>query len=642
MKLKIYITLFLLTVISSLHAQVGIGTTTPATSSALDITSTNTGLLIPRVALISTSDVATIASPVTSLLVYNSGFPPNGYYYWNGTLWVLLSTGNNTDWSLTGNSGTSSLTNFLGTTDDIDIVFKRFNVRAAFLGNPNTTSGNMNTSFGANSLLNPSGTRNVTFGTNVLPSNTTGNRNTSVGERSMFTNTIGSNNTAVGSSALAANTTATGNTAVGSSALAANTTATGNTAVGSSALAANTTATGNTAVGSSALSLNTATNNTAVGTSALAANTTSGDNTAIGFNALTLNTGANNTALGAGALDSNTGGQSNTAVGSQALGGINTAASQDNTAVGFRAFALGASANITRSTGIGAYAMENSTAGSSTALGYGALRGANGVNLGVSNVAIGIEALRFNTTGTNNTVIGSNAGSSTSTGSFNVFLGNSAGSSEAGNSSNKLYIENSNADQNAALIYGEFDNNIIRVNGTLQISNPASAPGYSLPNVRGTAGQVLQTNGVGGTSWALPNNTLSVVRTNLSANQSLGTSGWQKLSFNTVVFDSNSEFFIGTNRFVAAKTGYYEINAGFHTFNQSDLNYYGIAVYKNGAIYQETSAHHYGINLISRTINCLISLTAGDYIEIYAHNTNIGTTIDGYIGKTYFEVKQIR
>ena len=117
MKLKIYITFLLLLALCSLHAQVGIGTTSPNASSMLDITSTNSGLLIPRVALVSTSDVATIASPVTSLLVYNSGFAPNGYYYWNGTLWVLLATGNNTDWSLTGNSGTSTATNFLGTTD---------------------------------------------------------------------------------------------------------------------------------------------------------------------------------------------------------------------------------------------------------------------------------------------------------------------------------------------------------------------------------------------------------------------------------------------------------------------------------------------------------------------------------------------
>ena len=135
MKLKTYIASLLLLVIASSYAQVGIGTTSPNVASMLDITSTNSGLLIPRVALISTSDVATIASPVTSLLVYNSGFSPNGYYYWNGSVWVLLSTGNNFDWSLTGNTGTSAATNFFGTTDDVDIVFKRFNIRAGFIGN---------------------------------------------------------------------------------------------------------------------------------------------------------------------------------------------------------------------------------------------------------------------------------------------------------------------------------------------------------------------------------------------------------------------------------------------------------------------------------------------------------------------------
>jgi len=165
MKLKINITLFLLIVISSLHAQVGIGTTTPATSSALDITSTNKGLLIPRVALISTSDVATIASPVTSLLVYNSGFLPNGYYYWNGTLWVLLATGNNTDWSLTGNSGTNPANNFIGTTDAQDLRFRRANQWAGTIASNVTSYGNLagrdnistnNVFFGSNAGMNSS------------------------------------------------------------------------------------------------------------------------------------------------------------------------------------------------------------------------------------------------------------------------------------------------------------------------------------------------------------------------------------------------------------------------------------------------------------------------------------------------------
>jgi hypothetical protein len=114
-----------------IQAQVGIGTTVPAASSVLDLTSANSGLLIPRVTLTSTADVATIASPATSLLVYNTataGVSPNnvipGYYYWNTTKWVQLSTGTNSDWSLLGNAGTVAGTNFIGTTDGQDIRFK--------------------------------------------------------------------------------------------------------------------------------------------------------------------------------------------------------------------------------------------------------------------------------------------------------------------------------------------------------------------------------------------------------------------------------------------------------------------------------------------------------------------------------------
>jgi len=48
------------------NAQVGIGTTTPNTGAALDITSTNKGLLLPRVA-----NTAAIASPVNGMMIYD-------------------------------------------------------------------------------------------------------------------------------------------------------------------------------------------------------------------------------------------------------------------------------------------------------------------------------------------------------------------------------------------------------------------------------------------------------------------------------------------------------------------------------------------------------------------------------------------
>jgi len=66
---------------------------TPADPSAmLDVSSTSKGLLIPRVSLTSTNDVTTIASPATSLLVYNTNAAmvggAVGFWYFNGSVWV--------------------------------------------------------------------------------------------------------------------------------------------------------------------------------------------------------------------------------------------------------------------------------------------------------------------------------------------------------------------------------------------------------------------------------------------------------------------------------------------------------------------------------------------------------------------------
>jgi hypothetical protein len=77
---------------------VGINTTTPDPSAALDIQSINKGLLVPRVALTSLIDGVTIANPANALLVFNTtnnaSLDP-GYYYNSGTAatpsWKSLS-----------------------------------------------------------------------------------------------------------------------------------------------------------------------------------------------------------------------------------------------------------------------------------------------------------------------------------------------------------------------------------------------------------------------------------------------------------------------------------------------------------------------------------------------------------------------
>jgi hypothetical protein len=79
----------------SAFSQVGIGTTTPDTDAALDIFTTDQGVLFPRIALTSTVDAAPLSAYVAGMKVYNTataGTSPNnvvpGMYYSDGTQWV--------------------------------------------------------------------------------------------------------------------------------------------------------------------------------------------------------------------------------------------------------------------------------------------------------------------------------------------------------------------------------------------------------------------------------------------------------------------------------------------------------------------------------------------------------------------------
>ncbi len=74
---------------------VGIGTITPHSSALLDMTANDKGLLIPRVELVAvTNGTIPVNGPATGLLVFNeSGTLDVGFYYWDGTEWVLVGAG---------------------------------------------------------------------------------------------------------------------------------------------------------------------------------------------------------------------------------------------------------------------------------------------------------------------------------------------------------------------------------------------------------------------------------------------------------------------------------------------------------------------------------------------------------------------
>ncbi len=91
-------------------------------SAMLDIASTSSGLLIPRM---TSTERTAIVSPATGLLVFDATM--NSFYFYNGTAWQML-TGSSNGWGLTGNTATTAGTNFIGTTDAVDFVAKTNNI----------------------------------------------------------------------------------------------------------------------------------------------------------------------------------------------------------------------------------------------------------------------------------------------------------------------------------------------------------------------------------------------------------------------------------------------------------------------------------------------------------------------------------
>jgi hypothetical protein len=180
---------------------------------------------------------------------------------------VRFVTGTVAGWLTTGNAGLTAGTNFIGTTDAVDVSFKRGNVLSGYIG-ANSTA------FGVGALPNGAATTSTAFGNNALSVST------------------GSNNVAFGQNAL--------RDCAGS--------ATYNTAVGTNALKGinNAASQYNTVLGGEAMGLTTGdvSNCTAVGYQALNAISGAGaarglNNTALGYQAgSTITTGENNIAIG--------------------------------------------------------------------------------------------------------------------------------------------------------------------------------------------------------------------------------------------------------------------------------------------------------------------------------------------------------
>lgn len=479
LRLLLRLSLLVMAAYSTVRAQgVGIGTTVPDASAALEVAAAGKGLLLPR---LTEAARAGIALPARGLLVFQTNGAQPGFWYNAGSAgspaWTFLSpvgvgdnlgthlatqTLNLQGQALTGTGASIGTVVGVGIRADGGLNLGQNtaggSVYLGFESGQSVSTGARNVFAGRGSgAATTTGSDNVFSGHISGQSNNTGRQNTFLGARSGQANRA-SFNTFLGANSGETNTTGTQNVFVGISSGYFNLTGTGNTFAGAYSGLSNTTGSENVFLGLSSGEVNTAGNeNTFLGAISGALNTTGGRNTFVGGRSGQTNTtGEDNTFVGhrSGAISS-IGGQ-NVIVGSGSgerneasenvfLGyqsGFSNSTGSVNTFAGYRSGFSNTTADFNTFTGYHS-GLETTTGRANTftggASGQANVTGTNnvfmGVNSGVANVDgndntfSGRNSGAASTTGDRNTFVGRDAGDSNTTGSFNTALGYNAGPS---------------------------------------------------------------------------------------------------------------------------------------------------------------------------------------------------------------------
>jgi len=115
------------------------------------------------------------------------------------------------------------------------------------------------------------------------------------------------------------------------------------------------------------------------------------------------------------------------------------------------------------------------------------------------------------------------------------------------------------------------------------------------------------------------------------SSQSLSAGTWTLVTLNSENFDVGGNF--ASNKFTAPTTGYYlvSITCVIGAYGIASTAYASAAIYKNGSIFQKTMTIQGtgNANTVPRlSTTALMSLTAGDYIELYAVCSEAGRSVE--------------
>ena len=184
--------------------------------------------------------------------------------------------------------------------------------------------------------------------------------------------------------------------------------------------------------------------------------------------------------------------------------------------------------------------------------------------------------------------------------------------------------------------------------GYVGIKSPAAPTSHdlTLPSALPAAnGYVLQGNTDGTTSWVAAGGggTLDGAACHLTANQSIPHSTWTAMAWDAEDFDNGGLHSNSTNpsRFTVAATGIYAVSIALGFAAGTGLRY--VSVYKNGTIlapYMRISCLNDGsADTISFVL--IVSLTAGDYVELFAYQSSGGGALNALAAYCYGAVQRV-
>ncbi len=514
------------------------------------------------------------------------------------------------------------------------------------------TTGESNTFIGSNAGEQvQSASLNTFVGFNAGKNNLQGENNSFLGANSGISNTDGDFNFFGGAESGFLNTTGNNNVFLGYQTGIANISASGNTFVGS------TSGKNNTGIFNSYYGFESGYNskgnyNTFIGTRSGFSNTSADKNTFIGYNSGYSNTlGVQNVFLGAESGFSNISGFGNVFLGSNS--GYSNKNGLNNTFLGYLSGKMNESSS---NTFVGSESGKENTgtenifigkkSGETTENGSQNIYIGNQTawkNVGNYNTIIGYQSGYNIENATLNTFLGYQSGYLTK-GGGNVFLGYQAGYNEL--NSNKLYIQNSNSEN--PLIYGEFDNKILKFNAKLGIG---IQPIESLSVNGAITISNTTTNTAGSIRFNAPyfeaNNGSEWLRIDLqSINKIADNNDNTKILVEQTPQDNQIRFITNsTERLIISEKGSFEIkgtnffigeNSGF----KNDLGENNIFIgYQSGSENIDGSnnlaiGHWAGINQVSSSENLILGNYSGFNQTVASKNILLGnfsgfSNIDG-------------